>query len=244
MVDETRREIDSMMTDAQFETIEATGSEAGTPRSDVIYGAILDAIYQGRLPPGSVVNEAALAQEFGVSRGPVREAIRRLQAIQLITREPYIKSRVVTLDATTARELFELRMALEGMACNIDARRMSDVQIDGLISELERSRQSYSSDAPADGSVFDFHERIVRACGNARIINLLCGDLYHLLRIYRRHSGAIVERKEEAYDEHWQILRAIKARDPHLAESLMRSHVRRAARNLFDHLDGENLPDI
>lgn len=243
MVDKVRQGAEDMTLDAQFETIEAT-SETGTPRSDVVYRAILDAIYQGRMPPGSVINEAALAQEFGVSRGPVREAIRRLQGIQLITREPYIKSRVVTLDATTARELFELRMALEGMACHIDARRMSETEIDALISELERSRHNYVSDAPGDGAVFDFHERIVRACGNARIINLLCGDLYHLLRIYRRHSGAIVERKEEAYDEHWQILRAIKARDPQLAESLMRSHVRRAARNLFDHLDGENLPDI
>lgn len=223
---------------------EAAVSEAGTPRSDMVYQAILDAIYQGRLPPGSVVNEATLAQEFGVSRGPVREAIRRLQGVQLITREPYIKSRVVTLNATTARELFELRMALEGMACNIDARRMTDMEIDALISELERSRNSYAANATAEKGVFDFHERIVLACGNARIINLLCGDLYHLLRIYRRHSGAVVERKEEAYDEHWQILRAIKARDPQLAESLMRSHVRRAARNLFDHLDGENLPDI
>lgn len=223
---------------------EATGSEAGTPRSDLVYQAILDAIYQGRLPPGSVVNEAALAQEFGVSRGPVREAIRRLQGIQLITREPYIKSRVVTLNAATARELFELRMALEGMACNIDARRMTDSEIDTLISELERSRDSYSANAAVEKDVFDFHERIVRACCNTRIINLLCGDLYHLLRIYRRHSGAIIERKEEAFDEHWQILRAIKSRDPQLAESLMRSHVRRAARNLFNHLDGESLPDI
>jgi len=218
--------------------------ETGTPRADTIYHAVLDAIYQGRLAPGSVVNEAALAQEFGVSRGPVREAVRRLQGIQMITREPYLKARVVTLDASTARELFELRMALEGMACNLDARRMSDAEIDALIAELERSRHTYSASAPREKGVFDFHERIVRACGNARIINLLCGDLYHLLRIYRRHSGAIIERKEEAFDEHWQILRAMKARDPHLAESLMRSHIRRAARNLFDHLDGESLPDI
>ena len=60
-----------MTLDAQFETIGSAGSEAGTPRSDVIYQAILDGIYQGRLPPGSVINEAALAQEFGASRGPV-----------------------------------------------------------------------------------------------------------------------------------------------------------------------------
>lgn len=218
-------------------------SEPGTPRADVIYQAILGAIYQGRLPPGSIVNEATLAQEFGVSRGPVREAVRRLQGIQLITREPYLKARVVTLNAATAAELFELRMALEGMACNLDTKRMSDAEIDGLISELERNRHSYAAPAVNHG-VFDFHERIVRACGNARIINLLCGDLYHLLRIYRRHSGAIVERKDEAFNEHWQILRAMKARDPDLAESLMRAHIGRAARNLFARLDGDTTPDI
>lgn len=229
---------------APSDQMQILASDAGTPRADVVYQAILDAIYQGRLPPGSVVNEATLAQEFGVSRGPVREAVRRLQGIQVITREPYLKARVVTLDANTARELFELRMALEGMACSIAAQRMSDIEIDGLISELEGVRHTYVSSAPAEKGVFDFHERIVRACGNARIINLLCSDLYHLLRIYRRHSGAIIERKEEAFDEHWQILRAMKARDPRLAESLMRSHIRRAARNLFDHLDGESLPDI
>lgn len=229
--------------------MQPSAGETGTPRADTIYQAILSFIYQGRLTPGSVVNEALLAQEFGVSRGPVREAVRRLQGIQLITREPYLKARVVTLDATTARELFELRMALEGMASNLAARRMTDAQIDGLISELERSRQIYSCApsipvTPDEAVVFDFHEQVVRASGNARIINLLCGDLYHLLRIYRRHSGAIIERKEEAFDEHWQILRAIKTRDPYLAESLMRSHIRRAARNLFDHLDGGSLPDI
>jgi DNA-binding GntR family transcriptional regulator len=222
---------------------QAAGGEPGTPRADTIYQAILGSIYEGRLAPGSIVNDATLAHEFGVSRGPVREAVRRLQGIQLVTREPYLKARVVALNAATAAELFQLRMALEGMACNLDTKRMSDPEIDGLISELERSRQSYASPA-ADHGVFDCHERIVRACGNARIINLLCGDLYHLLRIYRRHSGAIVERKDEAFDEHWQVLRAMKARDPHLAESLMRAHIRRAAQNLFARLDGDSTPDI
>ena len=222
----------------------ANDLDSNAPRADAIYQAILESIYDGRLLPGSTINEASLASDFGVSRGPVREAVRRLQGIQLITREPYMKARVVELRANTARELFELRMALEGMACHLDATRMPDAEIDILLSELENSRHRYSSAERSEKHVFDFHERVVRACGNERIINLLCGDLYHLLRIYRRHSGAIIERKEEAFDEHWQIARAIKARDARLAESLMRSHVRRAARNLFDHLDGESLPDI
>lgn len=219
--------------------------DAAGPLADVVFDQVLDAVYQGRLAPGSVINEVALAQEFGVSRGPVREAVRRLQGIQLITREPYMKARVVTLSAESALELFQMRMALEGVACKLATRRMSDADIEQLLAELDEDRQRRPA---AQGlvpkpRVFDFHERIVRASGNQRIINSLCGDLYHLLRVYRRHSGTVLERKDDAYAEHWQILRAIRARDPELAESLMRSHIERAAQHLFDHL-AEGTPNL
>ncbi|HEY9280364.1 MAG TPA: GntR family transcriptional regulator [Eoetvoesiella sp.] len=216
--------------------------------SERVFGQILEAIYSGSLPPGSIINEVALAQEFGVSRGPVREAVRRLQGIQLVTCEPYVKSRVVMLSAQTALELFQMRMALEGVACGLAAQRMSEKEVDQLIDELEQDRQQRSVTSTGEGAlmrVFDFHERIVRACGNQRIINALCGDLYHLLRIYRRHSGTVLERKHDAYSEHWQILRAIKMRDALLAESLMRSHIERAAQHLSEHLDNlEEVPSI
>jgi len=216
-----------------------TKEDASGPLADVVFDRVLEAIYQGRLAPGSVINEVALAQEFGVSRGPVREAVRRLQGIQLVTREPYIKARVVTLSAESALELFQMRMALEGVACNLATRRMSDEEIAQLLVELEQDRQrrlAAASDGAPPPRVFDFHERIVLASGNTRIINALCGDLYHLLRVYRRHSGTVLERKDDAYAEHWQILRAIRARDAELAESLMRSHIERAAQHLFEHL--------
>ncbi len=224
----------------------AIKEDAAGPLADVVFDQVLDAIYQGRLAPGSVINEVALAQEFGVSRGPVREAVRRLQGIQLITREPYMKARVVTLSAESALELFQMRMALEGVACNLATRRMSDADIEQLLIELDEDRQRRQQAAlglAPRPRVFDFHERIVRASGNQRIINSLCGDLYHLLRVYRRHSGTVLERKDDAYAEHWQILRAIRARDPELAESLMRSHIERAAQHLFDHL-AEGTPNL
>lgn len=130
-----------------------------------------------------------------------------------------------------------MRTALEGMACSLAARRMSDEQIEQLFVDLELDRQRVkAAQGEPVARVFDFHERIVRACGNGRIINALCGDLYHLLRLYRRQSGSVQERKEDAYGEHWQILRAIRARDPELAESLMRAHIERAAKHLFKHL--------
>jgi DNA-binding GntR family transcriptional regulator len=218
----------------------ATNLEDTTgPLADVVFNRVLEAIYQGDLAPGSVINEVSLAQEFGISRGPVREAIRRLQGIQLVSREPYTKARVVTLTAEAAVELFQMRMALEGVACNLAARRMPESDIESLFAELEQDRQlraQVTADGKPAAGVFDFHERIVRACGNTRIISALCGDLYHLLRVYRRHSGTVLERKHDAYDEHWQILRAIRSRDEKLAESLMRSHIERAAQHLFSHL--------
>jgi DNA-binding GntR family transcriptional regulator len=81
----------------------------------------------------------------------------------------------------------------------------------------------------------------VRGCGNERIVEMLCGDLYHLLRIYRRRSGALPERQGQPWQEHWQILRALQARDGQLAESLMRSHIGRANELLLNaHAAGDN----
>lgn len=218
----------------QVETVTPNTLDSDGPLADAIYHQLLDAIYQGRMPPGSVINEVAIAQEFGVSRGPVREAVRRLQGISLVSRQPYTKSRVVSLTPESVMELFELRMALEGMACHLATQRMSDEQIEGLLQQLESARHPQAGQLP---KVFDFHELIVRACGNNRIVNALCGDLYHLLRIYRRHSTAtVVERKEDSYQEHWQIVQAMKSRNGALAESLMRSHIQRAAANLVTQL--------
>ena len=209
------------------------------PLTDVVYQRMLDGIYAGRLAPGSVINEVELAREFGVSRGPVREAVRRLQGIQIVTREPYIKARVVTLSAESALELFQMRMGLEGVACLLATQRMSDADIEQLLRDMDAHHESWTRRGSApDGSErhFDLHERIVRASGNRRIIAALCEDLYHLLRIYRRHSGSVLERKDDAYDEHWQIVRAIRSRDARLAESLMRSHIERAANHVASQL--------
>jgi DNA-binding GntR family transcriptional regulator len=212
-------------------------SAKSTSLGETILNELLKRIYDGRLAPGAEINEAVIAEEFDVSRGPVREAVRRLQGIQLISREPYMKARVVMLTQEAARELFEMRMALEGIACRLAAERMTDAEIQELLRELELDRhRALGSGAAGAPKVFDFHERIVRGSRNSRIVEALCGDLYHLLRIYRRRSGDVKERKSQAYAEHWQILRALKARDGELAESLMRSHVARAAEHLFANL--------
>jgi DNA-binding GntR family transcriptional regulator len=213
------------------------GSEG--PLAESIFSTLLGRIYNGELAAGTELKEATLAEDFGVSRGPVREAIRRLQGFQLVTRGPYQRARVVELTPDFVRQLFEVRMALEGMACHLAAQRMTDEEMRAIGEELEAHRAraalaSAGSAAPAEEKVFDFHERIVRGCGNERIVEMLCGDMYHLLRIYRKRSGALPERQGQPFQEHWQILRALQTRDAELAESLMRSHIGRANESLLN----------
>src|SRR6185369_17285312 len=106
---------------------DGNGSEGGL--AEAVFKRLLSQIYNGDLAAGAELKEASLAEEYGISRGPVREAILRLQGFQLVTREPYQRARVVDLTPDFVRQLFEVRMALEGMACNLAAQRMSDEEL-------------------------------------------------------------------------------------------------------------------
>jgi DNA-binding GntR family transcriptional regulator len=203
------------------------------PLGERLFQQIVDIIHSGEFAPGSELNEALLAQRFGVSRGPVREALRRLQGVGLISRAPYLRARVVHLDAAQVVDLFQMREAMEGMACRLAAERMTGHDAARLLADLEADRREWTGGQQTvrDRS-FDFHQRVVEGSQNQRIAETLNGDLHQLFRLYRRQSGADTQRKNAAYLEHWQIMRAIITRDPDLAESLMRSHVARAAANL------------
>ena len=123
---------------------------------DEVFDRVLGSIYRGEIAPGSIINESALAAQYGVSRGPVREAIRRLQGIQLVTREAFSKARVVDLTPNALVELFQMREALEGFACRLAAREMGADEVDALASELDAAGR------PGGTRAFDFHERIGR----------------------------------------------------------------------------------
>jgi len=190
------------------------------------------AIMKGDLGPGTRISEVLLAKTFGISRGPLREAIRRLEGRGLLERIPHVGARVVTLSIDDVLEVFDIREALEGMACRLAAERMTD----GEIAEVEAVLDQHGGDAalkageayyqqPGD---YDFHYRIAQGAKNRRIVALLCGEMYHLIRIYRYRSGAVPGRAPQALDEHRKILAALQARDGALAETLMREHIHRA----------------
>lgn len=215
------------------ESISERESSGEGALSNRVFDDLLQAIYSGRIGPGEAINEAAEAKRLNVSRGPVREAVNRLQGIGLLTRVPYVKARVITLDTATVLELFEFRMALEGMACRLATERISETEL----KELEDQLDDYRRHPATQGKRFDFHARIAQACRNSRLIAALNEDTFILLKLYRSSSGAVPERKGTAHDEHRQILMAMKSRNPDLAESLMRSHIGRAADHVRNQLE-------
>jgi DNA-binding GntR family transcriptional regulator len=183
-------------------------------------------IRSGKLKPGAIVNEVELAKKLGMSRGPVREAVRMLEGRKIITREAYQRARVSTLNADQIEAVFELREALEGMACRLATRRMSDEALANLASSASVLSPSETSFVTTD-SPFNFHAVIVGACGNERIQAALSEDIYDLVRFYRWSSPPVAQVTNGRSHEHWQIVRAMQARDEELAESLMRAHIRR-----------------
>lgn len=199
---------------------------------DVVAERIEEAIISGKLEPGSRLSEQALAASLGVSRGPLREAIRRLEGRKLLTRTPNIGVRVAALSLKDLHEILQIREVLEGRAAALAASRMSAEEISGLQALLtEHEQQDGLRDGTGyyqQGKDLDFHFRIARGSGNERLVQMLCGDLYDLLRVYRYRSSTNFGRARDAFGEHRAIVSAIAAHDSEAAETAMRQHLRHA----------------
>ncbi|WP_114764906.1 GntR family transcriptional regulator [Vibrio rhodolitus] len=198
-------------------------------KSVTLTEVLIEAIVSGEFPSGSKISEPELAKHYQVSRGPLREAIMRLEGLGLIERVAHVGARVITLSPEKLVELYAVREALEGMAARLAARHILQEEILGL--EMLLSQHSAHIDEVAGASYFhqegdfDFHYRIIKASRNQKLISLLCDELYHLLRMYRYQSPRAQSRPKEALDEHKFILQAIRNRDEELAEMLMRRHI-------------------
>lgn len=204
-----------------------------TPESPTLARRTFDSIkadiISGELAQGSKIVESDLALKYGISRGPLREAIHQLERIKLIVRIPHAGSRVVTLDTRMMEDIYSAREALEGMAARLAARLMSDAEIAALSTLLDQHEAAISE---TDGRAYfqregdiDFHFRIAVASQNQWILEKLNGELYQLIRMCRRQSGQFPARAQTALNQHRQIAAAIASRDEELAELLMRRHI-------------------
>jgi DNA-binding GntR family transcriptional regulator len=202
-------------------------------------------VLDGDLPPGTRLRQEALAEEFGVSRTPIREALRNLQASGLVELRPNRGALVRGLTPREIRDAYAVRAELEGLAAEVAALRIDQAQLERLHRAQRRFREALNRmrsgtrngkrslserDIEDWGSTNDeFHQVIQAAAGN----EVLAATLRHLHRSFPRGLSRLVLREstsllEVNVGEHEAVLEAIERRDPVTARALMQQHVIRA----------------
>lgn len=203
----------------------------GASLSSEAFDKVVEAITSGEFELGQRLSEADLARRLGISRGPLREALGRLEG-RLVRRTPRIGVHVIDFSQEDLEALFLTREALEGMAARLACERMNDRDL-GLLRDLLDTHAN--SPEVAAGEIYaprtrdeDFHFSIIRAAECDRIERLLMDEIYYQLRIQRRKSSTQPGRTKAALKEHLAIVAALESRDPDEAEKAMRMHLRNA----------------
>jgi len=204
--------------------------------ADKVFEQMQHAIVEGEFAAGSKISEPELAKHYQISRSTLREALNRLEKCHLIERKANVGSRVVDCTIEGLLELYITREALEGMACRQAALNMTDDEIVAMQQMLSKHADSAALKEGVayyqeEGDV-DFHYKVILGSHNKQLINLICGQLYHLVRMYRCQFGMHSPRASRAFAEHSHIIQAISDRDGELAELLMRRHIAASRKNI------------
>ncbi|MGV6812345.1 MAG: GntR family transcriptional regulator [Brevirhabdus sp.] len=187
------------------------------------YSLILSAIDNGTYKPGDRLVESELAERFGVSRTPIREALQRMETQSLLARDG--RSLIVaSLDHNQLAELYVVRSELEGLAARLAARHATDEEVRVLQSFIDDDRKRMDDPQVLSRSNRKFHRQIHLASHNRFLVQQL--DLVHRsMALMATTSLASEGRSEEALDEHQRILDAIRAGDGDGADKALRDHI-------------------
>jgi DNA-binding GntR family transcriptional regulator len=191
---------------------------------DRVYAVLRQRIADGELERGVRLRQEALADELGVSRTPLREALRRLAAEGLVEFHPNRGAQVPELSAETVRAAYEARLILEPGAARVAATRRPAAQIAAMHEAVEAQRGASGPEAYAASRAF--HLALVRASGNEYLVRLAEALWVPGIAqaIYEQHRDA-QERLVADVAEHERIAAAIEAGDGDLAEALTRHHI-------------------
>ncbi|MER5488719.1 GntR family transcriptional regulator [Streptomyces sp. NPDC002812] len=203
--------------------------------TDTVYETIRRRLVEHDIEPGAKVNINALAQELDVSPTPIREALARLESDGLLVRRSLAGyAAAPLLGAAEFDELFEMRMILEPAAAGKAAGRITEAELASLAEDLTAMRDTRDFSSRGSRQSFldhdaHFHDRIAAACGSALMRRML-DRLHAHAHLYRLHFRE--DMATETCQEHARILEALAAEDPDIAESAMRSHIRRSRARL------------
>ena len=190
------------------------------------YELILDAIDVGIYRPGDRLVESELAERFGVSRTPIREALQRLETQSLLTRDGR-SLMVASLDHNQLAELYVVRAELEGLAARLAAQHATDEEIRVLNDMVEADRVLIGAPGTLARANRRFHKQIHLASHNRFLVQQL--DLVHRsMALLATTSLAVEGRGMAALAEHAAIIDAIASRDGAAAEAALKTHISHA----------------
>ena len=199
-------------------------------KSQALYIQVADRlrnqIYQHDLKPGDAIDEMALCERYGISRTPLREALKVLSSEGLIELKPHKGSFVRSMAIAELNELFPVMAVLEGLCAReaVDNCTPEDLkQLEDMHSRLEQ----FAADRDIDNYYeqnFIFHQAVQDLSGN-RTLQRIIGDLRKILRLARHMQLTMPGRLEASIEEHRQIMLAFRKHDADLADQNMQAHL-------------------
>lgn len=204
----------------------AEKTKSKIPQGEDAYQRIVSEIRNGSLLPGDRLTETDLADRLGISRTPVREAIRQLEADGLVVHTPRRGATIRALSHAEISELYDMRAVLEGAAAQFAARAASEVELNELASIHDAMCAAKNAE---DRYVLNqqFHAALLD-CARNRFLIKAVGANQKTLLILGRSTMEDDGRKDLALAEHAEILAALKTRDPDRAGTAMRTHIEAA----------------
>ncbi len=196
------------------------------PLREIVFETIREAILDGRLKPGERVMEIQLAEKLGVSRTPVREAIRKLELEGLLIMEPRKGAYVADISLKDIEDVLEVRSPLEGLAASLAAIRAKEDEIK-LLKEKAKEFKKCMENNDVQGMInkdTEFHEIILHAAKNKKLTSIIEG-LREQLQRFRVTYFTEYNIASHLVNEHQNVLHAIESREPEKASKYAQEHI-------------------
>jgi len=205
--------------------------------SKKVYLKLKKEIIKGSFKPGDKILEGRIAEHMGISRTPVREAIRELAAEGFVTLSPNQGVVVRSVSAENIREVLQIHSVLEGLAARLSCEVINEEglkELENYVNKMEKlaNKKDLSAYSEVD---LKFHEFIVNTCRNKRLIQMR-KNISDQAQRYRISSLSIPRRLKESLKEHQKILEAFKTKDPKKVDSASQKHIQNALKNILNNV--------
>lgn len=207
------------------------------PLRDVVFNTLRNAILKGELEPGEKLMEKKLAEKLGVSRTPIREAIRKLELEGLVVMTPRKSAEVARITKEDLTDVLEVRRVLESLAIDLACRNITNEILAELEDNLVRFKAAVKNNDITEIATTDveFHETIYKSTGNKRLIQIL-NNLREQMYRYRLEYIKDKQTRDNLVIEHRGIIDALKERDKEKGRKAILNHIEKQQTTILENI--------